>query len=120
MSDWYRTVSGLVTAPEREALRLEARRLRGTAETSERLDFRLVEGVQLLSPARNRFVQAGASRHSLHTHALAGRVSARLGHAVNAVLSSYLIYERGDFLGLHIDQRLCQLTVLVLLDGEAG
>jgi len=119
-SPLYRTAPSLVSSEEREALRLEASRLSGDARTNERYGFQLVDGVQLLSPARNRSVADGDVRCNLHTLTLVDRLLALLGRHVKAIVSSYLYYGRDDFLGLHIDQRLCQLTVLVLLDGDAG
>lgn len=116
----YQTVADLVTAGQRQTLLQEALGLRHRAEISERRDFQLVEGTQLLSPARKRFIQAGAIRRALHAGAVAERTSAVLGRQVKAALSSYLLYEPGDFLGLHVDQRVCQVTVLVLLAGDPG
>lgn len=119
MRDGYRTAADLLTAEERRALQQEALGLRDKAEMSERSNYVLVDGVQLLSPARNRYVQAGEIRDELHG-VLAERLSGSLHRSMRPALSSYLVYRRGDFIGLHVDQRICSLTVLVLLDGGAG
>jgi hypothetical protein len=116
MDELYRSVAGLVTGGEHRALRAEALRLRDGADTMDRHDYHLVDDVQLLSPAHSGFTAVGDARRALHAGALADRIPAVLGHPVRAELSSYLYYERGDFVGLHVDQR----TVLVLLDGDAG
>lgn len=110
----------LVPAAERAALRREALQVRDTARRNERGDFRLVDDKQLLSPARNWSADAGDRRRELHEQALGGRLASLLKVRLGASLSSYLYYERDDFLGLHTDQAACRFAVLVWLDGNAG
>jgi hypothetical protein len=101
-------------------LRQEALLMRGTAQRNERADFQLVDGCQLLSPARNWYATAGNRRSELHEHTLGERLRSVLDARLEPSVSCYLYYEPGDFLGLHTDQVACPFTVLVLLDGNAG
>lgn len=116
----FRVSPELVPAAERAALRREALQVRDTALRNERGDFSLVDGNQLLSPARNWSASTGDRRCELHEQALSSRLCSLLDMHLEASLSSYLYYEPDDFLGLHTDQAACRFAVLVWLDGNAG
>ncbi|MFG1878526.1 hypothetical protein ACGFIV_27145 [Sphaerisporangium sp. NPDC049003] len=120
MGALHQTLTDLVTPGEQELLRSEALRLRASADTRIRRDPKLVDDAQLTSPASGWYTSGGDVRWDLHQRTLVDRLGGMLGRSVQAVVSSYLYYGRGDFIGLHTDQGACQLTVLVLLDGTAG
>ncbi|MFJ9821010.1 hypothetical protein ACIRU3_38280 [Streptomyces sp. NPDC101151] len=120
MTRWHRIAPDLMTVDERNRLYREAGQYRPDAELKDRRGYSVVNGTQLLSPARNRFAEAGAHRDDLHTKVLPRRLARLLGHPVRPSVSCYLYYGPDDHLGLHTDQRVCPLTVLVLLSGDAG
>ncbi|MFD7878951.1 hypothetical protein ACFV5G_33480 [Streptomyces sp. NPDC059766] len=90
MTRWHRTAPDLITVDERDRLRRETDLHRPDAELKDRRGYSVVNGTQLLSPARNRFAEAGAHRDTLHTEVLPRRLAHLLGHPVWPSVSCYL------------------------------
>jgi hypothetical protein len=115
----FRTVPALISRSERRALRSEARSLYGSSQRRSREGFELVDGWQLLGPVSNAFADGGDQLGSVH-QAIATRFAGLIDSEVVPAMSSYLYYEPGDYIALHLDQQRCQYDVLVILDGTPG
>lgn len=115
----FRTVPELLTRRDLAALRTEAELLRPNAQRRHRSGFFIVDGWQLLGPVDNAYADSGDRRPAIHER-MAARFDELIHPGLVPTVSSYLYYEPGDFIGLHVDQRRCQYDVLVVLDGVAA
>jgi hypothetical protein len=115
----FQTVQALVSPADRRALRAEARSLYAGAQRRFRSGFRLIDGWQLLGPLSSAYADTGARLDSIHRQ-LAARLAEFTGPGTRPAMSSYIYYEPGDGIGLHLDQQRCQYDVLVYLDGTPG
>ena len=114
----FATLAGLLEERELEQLRDDARHQREQLSSKERTDWSVVDGWQILGPARYSYSADGDVRDAIQRQVV-DRVSARSGLALVPVQSNYLYYAEGDFLGLHLDQARCQYTVIMRLDGPS-
>jgi hypothetical protein len=119
-TDAVTVVPGLLPADQWRSVRGEANRLRPSAERHDRTDFRLNADGRVLCARRNWFVGHGKVVKVVHGSAWTSGLEALVGTALRPTYSSYLYYERGDFLGLHRDHGACALTLVVWLSGPAG
>jgi hypothetical protein len=113
-----RTVPQLLTHADLAALQDEAKALRVEARRRHREGFQLVDGWQLLGPVNSASADGGDWRPAIHRR-MAARFDELVHPGLHPTVSSYLYYEPGDFIGLHLDQGRCQYDVLVVLDGVA-
>jgi len=109
----------LVTEQERRDMLVEAEVHLPTASRSDRSNWKIVDGRQLLGPARFSYSLRGDIRQQVQRR-VADRAAKLVDVPVQPIQSNYLYYFRGDYLGLHHDQARCPLSAIVLLGGDAG
>jgi hypothetical protein len=80
-----------------------------------------VEHDALVSKSSNAYLGAGPTLVAVHEdRALVDLVSERMGRRMYPTRCTYLRYEEGDYLGVHTDQPTCEVSLLFVVDGEAG
>lgn len=116
----FTMIPDFVPTDSLSALREEAHRLRASASRRERQGFRLTHEGRLLCALRNWFVGRDSASVLDPPDGLSSQLGGLLHMRLRLTHSSYLYYERGDFLGLHRDHRSCRITLLLWLAGPAG
>jgi hypothetical protein len=116
LSDGFVSLPSLLVPDELVELRRDAITRRAGSEVKEREGWQIIDGWQLLGPARYAHTPAGDVRDAIAV-GLVGRLNASVGLDLEPVQSNYLYYDRDDFLGLHHDQERCVYTLIVWLDG---
>jgi hypothetical protein len=114
-----RVSSDLITVQERRDLLADASSRRAQAKRCDRPRWRVVDGWQVLGPARFSYSPDGQLHKDIHPR-VAERATELIEVKLRPVQSNYLYYDTGDYLGLHHDQARCPFAVIVLLDGDAG
>lgn len=109
----------LLSADDLDRLRQEAAVQWPSRRVRAREGYRLEEGWQLLGPVHSGYADGGVELRRMHRE-VGIRLRHVVGHHVVPTVSSYLYYEPGDHIGLHLDQSGCDYDVLALLDGRPG
>lgn len=117
MAQGFVSVPGVISEDELAELRDDARSQAVSMSSKSRDGWSVVDGWQVLGPARYSYSADGEVRDAVHER-FAPRLSQVVGTELEPVQSNYLYYDQGDFIGLHLDQARCQYTVIVALDGD--
>ncbi len=108
-----------VLAPDRVAALLgEAASMAADAGSMPRDVYRVNDDQSISSPRRMHATAGGPVLRAIQRdEALLDMIEHAAGHRVAPTRAAYIFYEPGDYLGLHRDSTLCEVTLLTGVGG---
>jgi hypothetical protein len=109
-----------LTQQDLSRLSAEAAQNRSHADEEDREIEREFNFDHFIARCRNLSATGKALKEIHHGDTLVRAVSQVAGCSLAPTLTNYLYYRKGDFIGLHRDQRVCHSVLLVWLRGPGG